>query len=97
MRVISKNQEQFQDIGEILLRHRNLKSSLQRLWNEEKRVDVGLQRLKIDYSNYLKSKSNQILLLNLEIGGFENQLEVILIRFWKPKNENLTRRLRTTY
>jgi hypothetical protein len=78
--VINQNQDQFQDISEILSRHRNLSSSLGKLSKEEKRIENDLTTLKAQYSSYIKNTANEILLLNLEIGKLEKQIEVRLKR-----------------
>lgn len=78
--VISQNQDQFQEIGEILSRHRNLSNSLGKLSKEEKRIENDLVTLKSNYSNYVKDKSNEILRLNLDIGKLEKEIEVFFTR-----------------
>ena len=79
MQVISQNRDQFQDIREILQRHSNLQSSLSKLQKEESRIDSDLKKLKNEYSSYLKKKSSEILMLNLENGKLENDLEVLFV------------------
>ena len=78
--VISQNQDQFQEIGEILSHHRNLSNSLGKLSKEEKRIENDLVTLKSNYSNYVKDKSNEILRLNLDIGKLEKEIEVFFTR-----------------
>ena len=79
VQVISQNRDQFQDIREILQRHSNLQSSLSKLQKEESRIDSDLKKLKNEYSSYLKKKSSEILMLNLENGKLENDLEVLFV------------------
>jgi hypothetical protein len=78
--VINQNQDQFQDIGEILSRHRNLSNSLGKLSEEDKRIENDLVNLRIQYSSYIKNTANEILLLNLEIGKLEKKIDVRIKR-----------------
>lgn len=74
--VVNQNQDQFQDIGEILSRHRNLSSSLAKLSQEDRRIVGELADLKSEYLSYVKNTSNEILRLNLDIGELEKTIEV---------------------
>lgn len=74
--MVNQNQDQFQDITEILSRHRNLSSSLAKLSREDRRIVGELAELKSEYLSYVKNTSNEILRLNLDIGELEKQIEV---------------------
>lgn len=74
--VVAKNQDQYSDIGELLIRHFTLKKSNDQLEIGRNRMESEQKNLKGQMNDFEKEHSNKVLLLNNEINALQKHLEV---------------------
>ena len=75
-KVINYYPDQYTEIPELLHRYKNLKDSIKMLEEQNNEIDVEKELIKQDYHKIDKEKTNEILLLNIELATLQKDLEV---------------------
>lgn len=74
-RVVERFPDQYQDIGELLQRYKNLQSSIGILRRNRVKVEQQNEKLKNEYSRVEKEKTDELVALNTEISQLQKRLE----------------------
>ena len=77
LKVVLDYPDQFSSISDLLLRHKNLQSSILMLEERAKNIENEYEKIKNEYSKIEKDKTNQIILLNIDISTLQKNLEKI--------------------
>ena len=75
-KVTSYYPDQYSEIPEMLHRYKNLKDSIRMLEEQNGVIEVEKEGIKQDYNRIEKEKTNEILLLNIELASLQKELEV---------------------
>ena len=75
LKVVQKYPDQYTDISDLLQRYKNLQNSIKMLEESAKSTESQYEKIKDQYSNIEKEKTNQILLLNIDISKQQLLLE----------------------
>lgn len=73
--VINANQDQFQNLNELLMRHRTLQQSNEKLEHDRHRIERETEEVKSRMNTFEKEKANQILLLSNELAMYIEKAE----------------------
>lgn len=75
-KVVNYYPDQYSEIPEMLHRYRNLKDSIRMLEEQNGLIEIDKELIKQDYNKIEKVKTNEILLLNIELATLQKELEV---------------------